>query len=267
MKVIPQLIEMINLDNNNLIIYSFVVFSILHILWYLLAIRGWNKESWLNKKRLYFSFTLSTIHAGIVGPLATYLWYKLPIETCVAPNVSMYGETTNIFFYLCDFMIGYLIADFIFISLWLSPTETNIHHIVGIIGLAMITNYKTAGKLGLFFVATEISTIFLNIRWFLMQKQKQEKDDKSHLMTLINGLFLFSFFSVRIIGIPWILGCCIDIFYSDFNRVYAYIGIFAAVVINCLNIYWFVLMIIKLIVILRPGTFDNVVEYYKQTDN
>lgn len=269
------LLKMNVLDNNILILWSFIFFTFLHLVSYLYILinriekRNSNYLNWFDKRRLYYSFGLSTLHAIVVGPLATYIWYSLDKNICIAPNIGTSSEINDVPFYLCDFMIGYLLADFVLISIWLSPKETNLHHIIGIIGLGLITFTKGGGKLGLFFVATEISTIFLNIRWFMLQNNKQEKNDQpqstSRAMTIINILFVISFGAVRIVGIPWLLECCIQLYNSNLLKIYSCSGIIAASIITSLNIYWFCMMIIKIIVILRPGTFDNV-EYYTQID-
>lgn len=228
-------------------ILSFCFFSILHILWKVCCGSKYN-----GNKKLWFSFSLSTLHALIVAPLSVYLWFNID-GMCFVNEDDNHDRTE---FILMKFMIGYLLSDFLWVSLWLSPIETNLHHVVGLLGLGSIIYFKRGGNMGLFFIATEISTVPLNLRWFLMHS-----GTKGMSLVVINVLFLLCFFSVRIYGIPWFYGCIDQLLHSDGNVIVKMVGISSGTIICCLNIYWFVLMIQKVIAMVSPNKKDAK-EYY-----
>lgn len=221
------------------IIVSFSIFSILHLVWMYCCGSKYN-----GKKKLWFSFSLSTLHALIVAPIAVYLWFNND-EMCF---INKDDQHNRLEFLLMKFMIGYLLSDFIWVSIWLSPLETNLHHIIGLLGLGSIIYFKRGGNMGMFFMATEISTVPLNLRWFLMHSEK-----KGLILILINVLFLFCFFIVRICGLPWFFGCLSQLISSDVDNTPKMLGVITGSIICCLNVYWFVLMLQKVISMIIPG--------------
>lgn len=246
-----MLIDLIK--QNNVIFLSFTIFSILHIFWKFCC-----GNKYTGAKRLWFSFSLSTLHALIVAPAAVYLWIN-DNEICFNDKLD---NTNTLGYMLMKFMIGYLLSDFVWISIWLSPIETNLHHIVGLLGLGSIVFFSRAGKMGVFFVATEISTIALNGRWFLMHSEH-----KGILLLFFNILLLLSFFSVRILGLPWFFGqCLVQLTYSNVFYEIKTIGLVTGIFISTLNIYWFILMIQKVINMIKPGIAKEDKEYYASPD-
>jgi len=125
--------------------------------------------------------------------------------------------------------------------------------------LGSIIYFKRGGNMGMFFIATEISTIPLNLRWFLVHSDYK----KSLLLIPVNFVFLFSFFIVRIYGLPWFINCLIQLNYTDSVREMKIMALLTGTIISGLNVYWFVLMIEKVIGMLFPGKTATK-EYYSK---
>jgi len=137
-------------------------------------------------------------------------------------------------------LLGYLSYDLATIFLYhgnLLDWGILFHHFMGLLGFSFLVAHHCGAYPGSLFYFTEISTPFVNQRWFL-----EKSNAKQGRLYLWNGILMWCTFSVRIFAAPVVL----RLFYNHFDQIVSVFGQWFAVIIvilaslfNCLNAYWF----------------------------
>jgi len=185
------------------------------------------------KDVLFISFMVSTIHALVVG---IYGLVALNYETsCLAM------ESLSKPYYLLDFTISYLFCDLVFVAFWDSPRSIVYHHILSILGLVLGRITGLGYGVALSFLRTELSTIPLNICWYL----KQTKRDRGMTLWVAGVSLLLSYFFFRILASKWLILSCIPEIYDSAPLPLAIPGSII-VLFNCvMNFVWYIQIINK----------------------
>lgn len=191
--------------------------------------------SWSNNPA---SRIISTIHAVIVSVLALEILsnngkdlLREVVTLTAMPEEELWQAMFGI-------MTSYLAFDLIMMlsmpgkgdGTWL------VHHIVGGLGMGLIWQLRTAWPVGLYFATTEISTPFLNMRWFLAKNGWGD----TVVLKAVTILFVLAFSIVRWSGSIWLaiyisrnIQPILDLHW--FVSGYIFFGCSS---ITCLNLFW-----------------------------
>lgn len=182
----------------------------------------------------------STIHAVSVTILAIL---TLITDSKLHRNKVLYN-TPEISFTL-NLVIGYMAYDLITMLAYkeLYEFESIIHHIVSAIAFYACTNHGVFTFIALARLTSEASTLFINIRWLLLTfKMKYSK------LYVYNGFLIAIFFGL--FRICPIIPIWYQFYLSTFVKEYElmslgfkFICVFSSLPLDCLNVYWFYLII------------------------
>ena len=146
--------------------------------------------------------------------------------------------------FFCALFVGYLVADIIPVVIY-RDTMANInelygHHILASAAWSCLIYYRVTQWYGCFWLLAELSTPFVNLRWWLY------KSKSTGLPYAVNGLVMtLAFGWTRVSHLPWTLSYLV----TDFAAMRAHAGWFAyffcvCFAFNaCLQCYWFSLMV------------------------
>jgi hypothetical protein len=187
----------------------------------------------------------STIHALVVS-------YLCIIILLTRENLhQFYDIQDDLWSSLFQFSTTYLAADCFMMLLF--PTEGDwqylLHHLIGGGGIYGIWKTGHVWFIGLMFMFTEISTIWLNLSWFLLKQKERSPHALTHVAFVLAGvMLLLTFFIGRILGGAAIWYYLYDVRYEIsmipvWQAIYIYLG---SATITSLNCYWFVKLIAKL---------------------
>jgi hypothetical protein len=194
------------------------------------------ESSWnIKQNMLIASFILSTIHAIIVG---LYGLIELPYQDSCLSAPSFSKDYT-----ILELTMGYLISDLIFVAWHQSPKSIIFHHIFSTFGLGLGRYFGLGYGLGMTFLRTEISTIPLNICWFMKKANK----DKGISMWIMGAILLLSYFLFRILAIKWVVYDCVSELYSFLPWYLSLPGIFVILFNSVANCKWYIQIINKLL--------------------
>jgi len=191
-----------------------------------------------NDKVQWCSRAVSTIHAIICTSVGLYVLISdKPSYEDALWGKSKIGEMTGAFTW------GYMIADFLYMLVVLSPQTadayyaTLVHHFMFVICYPSLLCTGAMTHLLLIRLIAEMSTPFVNMRWNLAVTGK-----KSTKRYFYNGLLLlFTFFISRILLMPYVYWR----FYQakdtlGYDKLENIKWIFAGpILVDCLNLYWF----------------------------
>mmetsp|Transcript_132 Transcript_132/g.251 ORF Transcript_132/g.251 Transcript_132/m.251 type:complete len:332 (-) Transcript_132:158-1153(-) len=194
---------------------------------------------------------VSSVHAAICcyGALSSLWWEpELSVDMLwkVSPRARFYFSVS----------ISYFIGDVLICIVLFQDygIEFLIHALCGLFGLSVICLGNMFHFFGCVGLSWELSTIFLNNRWFLLEYNMK----KSPLMTINNFLLVPTFTVVRVV-----IGCPFSfLFWSQLSDARAegvvspwiYLGVTAMLVgLNTLNIFWSFKLWEKLIKMIRDG--------------
>ena len=150
--------------------------------------------------------------------------------------------------FFCALFVGYLVADIIPVVIY-RDTMANInelygHHILASMAWSCLIYYRVTQWWGCFWLLAELSTPFVNLRWWLY------KSKSTGLPYALNGLVMTAAFGyARVSHLPWTLSYLV----ADFAAIQQKAGWFAyffciCFAFNaCLQCYWFFLMMKGLI--------------------
>jgi len=195
----------------------------------------------------------SFIHAFNVSAVAIFILLTRSSTTLWNPGYIEDEMWSNMFILTYQ----YLAVDLALMLIFPTPGDRQfiIHHIFGGLGIFLIWYMKQCWLIGLIFELTELSSVFLNITWYL--HKSIEEDAKNNLPPNLfrKKLFyqagvclLISFFLTRIVG----GGVIVYYIYNNydfimtipwFNYIYLLVG---SSIISCLNIFWFYKLLAKL---------------------
>lgn len=143
--------------------------------------------------RAFFDLTVNTVaffHAIVSSAGAAYAIYKYPFGTGYS-SISPY-DGTPLYQIISTLSAGYFVHDFVFSLIDLNPPFI-VHGLLSFIIYGHATNpfYAYTGAV---FLSFEFSTVFLHVRWLLINLGLT----KSTAFGIINKLFLFFFVSIRL---------------------------------------------------------------------
>jgi len=191
-----------------------------------------------NDKIQWCSRVVSTIHAVICTVAGLYvLFTDKPSYEDALWGKSVLGEMTGAFTW------GYMIADFLYMLVILSPQTVDayygslVHHFCFIAVYPFIMSTGAMTHLLLIRLIAEMSTPFVNMRWHLAVTGR-----KTSKQYFYNGLLLlFTFFISRVL----LMSYCYWRFYEASNtpgyyKLESIKWIFAGpIIVDCLNLFWF----------------------------
>lgn len=202
----------------------------------------------------FMSRVFSFLHALNVSLVAIYILSTRSSEVLWNPGVIADEMWGNMFLT----SVKYFTVDLFLMLIWPTPGDKQyiIHHIFGNAGIFFTWYFNRCWLIGLIFELTELSSVFLNITWYL-HKEMEEKTKNNlppspvhKLLFLQAGLcLLVSFFLTRIVGGGIIFYYIYDnydklrLILNWFTYSYLFIGV---TVISSLNVYWFYKLILKL---------------------
>jgi len=183
---------------------------------------------------------VSTIHAlmACIGG-----FYGIFFDRLLTKDV-IFGKS-----YLGELVVGnttaYWIFDFLLIMRYfkkLGEPGIVMHHVVGIVPFALGLRSSELIFYGCFIILTELSTPFVNNRWFIFMICKNNEKANWSQVEIINGLLMWlTFFICRIVMLPYMLyhmylhreGVMkVNVLTSGFV-------IFGTVVVTILSYFWF----------------------------
>lgn len=199
-------------------IFSFGLFSTMY---YCLQVRGTPKDVMMST-----SYLFSTIHSAIVGFVGLKYFIANGMD-------AMCGDPKWIWF-----TIGYLLADECWIAWRYSPLSISLHHLIGGTGLFIIATQNYGYGYGMYFLATEISTVPLNIAWHMRKCNHQ----REYLLP-VYATTLVTYMFIRIIPGPYFVYSTIMRYITgDGNIITALAPVIGCTIVG-LNFYWFVRLI------------------------
>mmetsp|Transcript_11239 Transcript_11239/g.22992 ORF Transcript_11239/g.22992 Transcript_11239/m.22992 type:complete len:171 (-) Transcript_11239:263-775(-) len=164
------------------------------------------------------SYTLSSLHACLaiafaavflplylnelaVNPLgaASSCWYE-----CTCTDKRLWIGV----YIMCSVMIGYFIIDLFLMRSSGMNAIFAFHHIAfGFAGILQLAYGRSCGPF-VWLISGELSTIFLNARWFFRRKENVD----AYTIAVVELLFASTFFITRIIGYG------IGLYYCEMNQ-------------------------------------------------
>lgn len=187
----------------------------------------------------------STIHALLVSGYALFVvsnhgWTDLTDWNLCTWNSSACQQIEMI----NSLMMSYLVVDAIFLLLY--PTDSNylptvIHHIVGSLSMLQFMRLQIMHYNSVYYAITELSTITLNISWWLLTFHYNETSLGKTAFKCFGYLTVFLFFTIRIIGSLFLMRMVY--LQSDLLIGIGFTGIAggfgANAIVTVLNFYWF----------------------------
>lgn len=185
----------------------------------------------------------SFLHAIAVSSIAIYLLATRPQSYLWQPD----GINDPLLNTMLQIMFTYLGLDCFMMLAFPSKGDRLYlaHHIVGGFGVFMYWHIQIGLFVAVMFELTELSTVFLNITWYL------NKTDRRGFFFKIMGIcLLLSFFVTRIYG-----GCVIYYYlYYHNEKLYQLYSLWqfcylygAVTIVFLLNLYWFWKLVEKLL--------------------
>ena len=201
-----------------------------------------------NKKQyLVFAYIVSTIHALIVGCWGLWLLRDKDItERCLVD-----APTDN--WLLIHIIIAYLLADAICVVIWHSKYDIVVHHLLSACGLIIASHYRIGYGICVRFAITELSTIPLNICWYLRKRPNTSK----YVLGLAASILIIIFFLVRILPIPNMLQQCYPQLWQHTQLPLFFLSIHTITYMLVMNIVWFYRIVLQFIRVMLLPTLDK----------
>lgn len=185
------------------------------------------------------------IHAIIsgFGSLYCYLMTALKHPDFLSLALEPFFATTAFTCRLLEFSIGYFAYDFIISSMNFSLYGKSfwIHAFLSLFGAIVLYLSQAGHYYGMVFLMFELSTPFMNLRWFLANLNM-----KSSLFYTANGLlFMASFFLIRIVFGLYQVFTLTRIFWTTTDQRIIQIRmvcVIATFTLSFLNLMWFSLI-------------------------
>ena len=185
-----------------------------------------------NEKKTWKNYSIALLSNIIIGVSSL-----INIMYRTDNNITLLTEFDK---YIYIYSISYFTYDLYnvnFIVKYKNASEYNLHHILVLYAIIYTLIYKVYSGYIIWFFTTEISTIFLNIRWFLY-KCKYNNNSFESVITSISVIFTYTLF--RIIQLP----------YAEYNFIkkydnslasdyYFYRQVLIFIVMYSLNMYWY----------------------------
>lgn len=150
-----------------------------------------------------FTRTMSTVHAIVVSSLALRMIWVYGNALQNWDFCEVYPTGCEEAFTIYKIMLAYLLNDALY--LYLNQVErdyllTLAHHLVGGASMYMFIVTERVHYNGIYYALTELSTIPLNIAWFLIHRKGSTTESGKFVIMFFGFLTLINFLFVRIIG-------------------------------------------------------------------
>eukprot|EP01080_Neovahlkampfia_damariscottae_P007995 gene7995-12460_t len=210
---------------------------------YLLFTKTYNALSF--RKKLDWDCRInSTINAivGVYYMVYTYLYLPEAFD-------DFFNFWNPVFTYSLSFTCGYFIQDIV-IVIYEFDVPMLIHHAMGVTGLFLSTSTGLAGPVLIVYLGTEITTPFLNARWFL--SELGYKETTLYLLNGLTGTVLWLIFRIGVIPYFYYkLYFLWDHFLEHTPMAMVVICLLYATILNLLNSFWFYKIMSGLMKILK----------------
>ncbi|XP_006831001.1 PREDICTED: transmembrane protein 56 [Chrysochloris asiatica] len=221
---------------------SFVVFQLLfHFVssWFSAKISPAFSSLSFEKKIEWHSRIVSTCHSLVVGVFGLYILF---FDEATKTD-RLWGKSTLVDVNL-SITCGYLSSDLLLIIFYwrvIGDKMFIIHHCTGLYAYYFILNYGVLAYVGNFRLMAELSSPFVNQRWFF-EVLKYPKFSKANV---INGILMtLVFFIVRIAVIPPFYFFMYSVYgteaYARLGLVIQYSWIGSCFVLDVMNVLWMV---------------------------
>ncbi|CAF0739139.1 unnamed protein product [Brachionus calyciflorus] len=180
---------------------------------------------------------ISTLHAIAIFSIASYI---LITDNKIYENKLIYRSNASV--WLTNIAIGYFIYDTCLMFIYkkeLFNWQYLLHHLIGIISSLVIKYYGYFGYIAIIRSLSEASTLFINLRWFLLTLKLE--DTKLYIW---NGIVVvISFGLVRILALyPLWMNFYECFSHKQWHLIHSYFKILCVgvtVPLDMLNIYWY----------------------------
>lgn len=222
---------MLNIVNTTVIGWCVFCFS-LHIFWAFISIRiipRFSSISKINRKEWY-NRGVSLIHAITMFSRTSYYWVFLNSDKKIME--STHHEIVTI-----DIMMGYLLYDLIYESLFCQQRDVLAHHLLGLVShiSTRLSNNNAAIFYTMMIYIAEGSTPFLHLSWLINQLSLT----KTTIFKFCALILLLSFFLFRIALGPVVIWHMYK-FKNEWNNNNLYYGNYLIIIMFVtLNYYWF----------------------------
>ena len=155
-------------------------------------------------------------------------------------DINTYNRLSDFDIVIYLYAISYFIYDLYIINFKVitrKRNEYNVHHFIVLYSILYTLIYEIYSGYLVWFLTTELSTIFLDIRWFLLKSKISENSLLSKIVS-INFFITYSIF--RVIQLPYAEYQFItnyDVVIS--SQFYLYRQVLIFLIIYLLNIYWY----------------------------
>ncbi len=162
-------------------------------------------------------------------------------------DITTYNSLNNFDILIYLYAISYFAYDLYIVNFKVitkKKNEYNIHHFIVLYSIIYTLIYEVYSGYLIWFLTTELTTIFLDIRWFLL---KSKINNKSILSNIISLNFFISYSLFRVIQLPYVEYKFIinyDIMLS--TKFYLYRQVFIFFLIYSLNLHWYIEILRKL---------------------
>ena len=192
------------------VIFFDIQFRLIHLLW---PTMPKSEKHTPDKMRLWWSIKCSNVlHAVVIGPVATYAIFTDEKMVAIVTNLREWDfpaiyETILMTqeSYFCPALVTFSVGFFVWDLIYSKHAESFeflmvLHHVISILVWPIALNNGLANFFLLSFMASELSSPFIHVRWYIRSKYGQGM--AWILMTLI---FILAFIVVRIVVLPYIL--------------------------------------------------------------
>ena len=155
-------------------------------------------------------------------------------------DIDTYNKLSDFDIIIYLYAISYFIYDLYIINFKVitrKRNEYNIHHFIVLYSILYTLIYEIYSGYLVWFLTTELSTIFLDIRWFLL---KSKISENSLLSKIVSMNFFITYSIFRVIQLPYAEYQFItnyDVVIS--SQFYLYRQVLIFTIIYLLNIYWY----------------------------
>ena len=155
-------------------------------------------------------------------------------------DVSTYNSLNNLDILIYLYAISYFIYDLYIVNFKVitkKKNEYNVHHFIVLYSIIYTLIYEVYSGYLIWFMTTELSTIFLDMRWFLLKSKIREK---AFLSKVISFNFFITYSLFRVIQLPYAeYQFVINYDTTLSNHFYLYRQVSIFFLIYALNIHWY----------------------------
>mmetsp|Transcript_13491 Transcript_13491/g.29240 ORF Transcript_13491/g.29240 Transcript_13491/m.29240 type:complete len:291 (+) Transcript_13491:155-1027(+) len=196
------------------------------------------------------SYFVSLVHATVVSVRGLQMFVALldaPPDVMFSAGLTLYSDPriSTVERTACVFM-AYLVYDLIHVSVSypkLGGMDMILHHLAFLMAALLSLHYHMLHFPFCWLVLAEMSTVFLNLRWFAIKalSEPHQRDFQQRVLSFLNVLLAVTFGLTRVIvyGVG-LAHLALHLDYIQAPPRFVAIGVFVLLVAGyCLNILWF----------------------------